>query len=191
MQDISFINTLVRVASENTPPSHALGSPVSAGSIVPSGLAAEKPLSSAADKSGGKNASNSSLVPHELGTKSSGTAGSAFANGAADNISDSEALAVSLPKRKKGAMGPEEKKLARTAAAAKSKKITEAIREYVENVDEQVKRLANDLGVSEERIRQLAGQVSAIKNRKAASNWNILVYFKGKELNKGKISHKY
>ncbi|KAE9388760.1 hypothetical protein BT96DRAFT_1003895 [Gymnopus androsaceus JB14] len=106
----------------------------------------------------------------------------ATATAAADDPAQGQG---SLPKRKKGALGSEEKKLARAAAIAKLTRITKAVRTFVEQTEELVKGVADAEGISEECMHQLAGQVSAIKNKKAPSNWNILAHFKGQELNEG------
>ena len=119
-------------------------------------------------------------VPSSSDTSSSAAVEAPGAAGS--GVEDSDAA---VPVRKKGAMGPAEKKAARAAAAAKAKKITEAVKTYVEEMDSAVKCLADELGISEDRIRQLAGQASSMKNKKAVSNWNVLVYFKGQELNEG------
>jgi len=96
-----------------------------------------------------------------------------------------------LPVRKKGAMGPEEKKAARAAAIEKTKRITASVKEYVEEMEGWVARIAKEHGISEDRVRQLAGQASSIKTKKAASDWNILVHFKGQELNEGNLPCRY
>ncbi|KAE9383165.1 hypothetical protein BT96DRAFT_951585 [Gymnopus androsaceus JB14] len=46
-----------------------------------------------------------------------------------------------------------------------------------------VAQVAKEQGVTPDCIRQLAGQAATIKDRRAVSNWNVLVYIKGKELN--------
>ncbi|KAE9385415.1 hypothetical protein BT96DRAFT_1007064 [Gymnopus androsaceus JB14] len=115
-----------------------------------------------------------SSVPSSVDTSAEG--GTAVAN--------SEGSTEALPKRKKGALGPVEKKIACAATAATSKKITEAVR-YIEEVDQLVKNIAKEHKVSQDCMCQLAGQVLAIKNKKGASNWNVLVHFKGQELNDG------
>ncbi|KAE9394145.1 hypothetical protein BT96DRAFT_998770 [Gymnopus androsaceus JB14] len=131
----------------------------------------------------------------------SGTSGNAFLSGS--DPSDSSASSTStgkdcsssslagassesasaLPKRKKGQMGAEEKTQAFIAAKEKSEWLTETVVDYTEKVDEMVKQIAKEQGVTPERIRQLAGQAATIKDKHAVSNWIVLVHIKSKELN--------
>ncbi|KAE9386060.1 hypothetical protein BT96DRAFT_1006441 [Gymnopus androsaceus JB14] len=125
-------------------------------------------FSLAADPAGPAAISSSSNVPADRGSTP---------------LLTNDEVSSTLPVRKKGAMGPEEKKAARAAAIEKTKRITASMKEYVEEREGWVARIAKEHGISEDRVRQLAGQASSIKTKKAASNWNILVHFKGQELN--------
>ncbi|KAE9385350.1 hypothetical protein BT96DRAFT_949907 [Gymnopus androsaceus JB14] len=107
---------------------------------------------------------------------------------ASDNASPTHGSASSkgssaLPKRKKGQMGLEERKSARAAAKVKSEQLTAAVRDYVEQMEEMVTCIAKEQDVTPDRIWQLAGQVAAIKDKRVASNWNVLIHIKSKELN--------
>ncbi|KAE9391198.1 hypothetical protein BT96DRAFT_945550 [Gymnopus androsaceus JB14] len=84
--------------------------------------------------------------------------------------SSAPAAAPELLKRKRGEMGPDERRAARAAAQATSEIIMAAVQAYVEKVD---------------RIRQLAGQLGVLKGKRASSDWNILVSLKSQELNEG------
>ncbi|KAE9388159.1 hypothetical protein BT96DRAFT_947817 [Gymnopus androsaceus JB14] len=106
----------------------------------------------------------------------------------ADSLPSSAAAALPLPKRKRGKMGAEEKKAARAAAKAMSKKIMQAIQGYVEKSNEMVDQIAKDQGISADSVHQLAGQLSAIKSKRASSNWNVLVSLKSMELNEDRPS---
>ncbi|KAE9387648.1 hypothetical protein BT96DRAFT_1004930 [Gymnopus androsaceus JB14] len=118
----------------------------------------------------------------------SSTVGSAPVDGLDPSTPSSTPAASSgpssvLPKRNKGQMGSEEKKQARAAAKAKSERLTEAVRDYVEKMDEFVESIATEQNITPERIRQLAAQVATLKGKRAVSNWNVLVHIKSKELN--------
>lgn len=89
-------------------------------------------------------------------------------------------------KKKRSEMGAEERRLMRKAADDRAVKLSEDIDKLLEEQDELFAKYAEENGVTVERVKKLAHQAPSMKSHKKASDYNVLVYFKGKELNAGK-----
>ncbi|KAJ3767407.1 hypothetical protein FB446DRAFT_793225 [Lentinula raphanica] len=87
------------------------------------------------------------------------------------------------PKKKRAEMGPAEQKLAREASSARSKKLADAIDDLLEEQESLFSKVADENNVTATRVKRLANQVPGVKEKKATSNYNILFYYKNKELN--------
>ncbi|KAJ3832352.1 hypothetical protein F5878DRAFT_635220 [Lentinula raphanica] len=87
------------------------------------------------------------------------------------------------PKKKRAEMGPAERKLAREASSARSKKLADAIDGLLEEQESLFSKVADENNVTATRVKRLANQVPGVKEKKATSDYNILFYYKNKELN--------
>lgn len=96
-----------------------------------------------------------------------------------------------LPKRKKGTRGPQERKAAAAAAKVTSERITDAVRSFVDRMDAEMAELAETQGISVDRVRQMIGQLSPLKDKRKVSNWNVLLHVKSKELNDGEYPRSF
>lgn len=97
--------------------------------------------------------------------------------------SSSAVEAAALPKRKKGTRGLEERKAAAAAAKVTSERITDAVRSFVEKMDVEMVQLAEANGISVDRVHQMIGQTSTLRDKRKVSDWNVLLHVKSKELN--------
>ncbi|KAJ3717368.1 hypothetical protein C8R42DRAFT_644623 [Lentinula raphanica] len=86
-------------------------------------------------------------------------------------------------KKKRSEMGPAERQLARQESANRSKKLGAAIGDLLEEQEALFAKTAEDHNVSAARIKRLANQAPALKPKKKASDYNILFFYKNKELN--------
>ncbi|KAE9395677.1 hypothetical protein BT96DRAFT_942288 [Gymnopus androsaceus JB14] len=136
---------------------------------------AETPAASTLSPTPALAASVTSASQDPNSTASQEMAAARAASSSTEGSASSSRTLAALPKRKKGAMGDEEKKMACVAAQAKSEALTEAVRSYIADMDEAVEAIAKAHG--------LAGQAPTIKSQRAVSNWNVLMYFKTQELN--------
>ncbi|KAE9391998.1 hypothetical protein BT96DRAFT_1000778 [Gymnopus androsaceus JB14] len=110
---------------------------------------------------------------------------------AASAGADKAAASVPPPRKKKRSeMGEEERRIMRREAEERAQKLTADINALLEEQDALYVKYADLNNVSVDRIQKLAHQVPSMKPQKKASDYNIVVYFKGKELNEGKVSLK-
>jgi len=91
-------------------------------------------------------------------------------------------------KKKRSEMGVEERRLMKQAAQERLEKLSADIGKLLEEQEELFVKYAQLNEVSVDRVKKLAHQLPSVKSQKKASDYNILVYFKGKELNAGKSS---
>lgn len=99
-----------------------------------------------------------------------------------------EASSVSRPSgvsARRSVMGPEERKLLKQSAVDKQEKLMNAINDATSAYETKLEEIANANGYKVDRIKQLALYSPPIKSRRKVSDWNIMVYFKGRELNDG------
>ncbi|KAE9384050.1 hypothetical protein BT96DRAFT_1008478 [Gymnopus androsaceus JB14] len=123
-------------------------------------------------------ARNASGLTSAAGTTS--TNGTSGLSGTADGP-DAEALPPR--KKKRLEMGAEERRVMRKAAQDRSEKLSADIDKLLEEQEELFAKYAQLNDVSVDRVKKLAHQLPSMKPQKKASNYNILVYFKGQELN--------
>ncbi|KAJ3755173.1 hypothetical protein EV360DRAFT_73077 [Lentinula raphanica] len=97
------------------------------------------------------------------------------------NLDDS--TAEPSRKKKRSEMGPAERQLARQASANRSKKLGDAIGNLLEEQEALFAKTAEDHNVSAARVKRLANQAPALKPKKKASDYNILFFYKNRELN--------
>lgn len=82
-------------------------------------------------------------------------------------------------------MGAAEKAFARKAALEKSEKLTAALENLKQEHEEAIETLAKEHQVTAQCIRKLLNEAPALKEKKAVSNYNLVVNFKMTELNEG------
>lgn len=104
---------------------------------------------------------------------------------AADSRGDVEPMPPK--KKKRSEMGTEERRIMRQAVQDCSEKLSADIIKLLEEQEELFAKYAELNNISVDWVKKLAYQVPSIKAQKEASNYNILVYFKGKELNISKL----
>ncbi|KAJ3871689.1 hypothetical protein F5051DRAFT_445928 [Lentinula edodes] len=80
-------------------------------------------------------------------------------------------------------MGPAERKLAHEASSLRSEKLGAAIDDLLEERDLLIDNISKEHNFSSTRIKLLAHQALGLKAKKKASNYNILFYYKNKEIN--------
>lgn len=88
-------------------------------------------------------------------------------------------------KKKRSEMGEEERRLMRKAAEERSEKLAVDIDKLLDEQEELFTKYADLNDISMERIKKLANPLPSMKLQKKSSDYNILVYFKGKEVNTG------
>ncbi|KAE9393542.1 hypothetical protein BT96DRAFT_943804 [Gymnopus androsaceus JB14] len=142
-----------------------------------------------------KNASTTSSATRDTLTEPADTSPGPHVNDAsagdpADTPADGSAGAsadVPLPpkKKKRLEMGPGEQKLMRQAAAERVEQLSANINKLLEEQEELFVKYAKLNNIKVERLKKLAYQLPSMKHQKKASNYNVLLYFKGKELNDG------
>lgn len=93
-----------------------------------------------------------------------------------------------IKKKKHSEMGVEERRLARKAAEDRSAKLSADVEKLLDEQEELFVKYAELNNVMVQRIKKLAHQLPSMKPSKKASDYNVLVYFKGKELNAGKLT---
>ncbi|KAE9403271.1 hypothetical protein BT96DRAFT_990510 [Gymnopus androsaceus JB14] len=86
-------------------------------------------------------------------------------------------------KKKRSEMGTEEHRLRRQAAQDCLEKLAANINKLFEEQEELFAKYAKLNNVSVDHIKKLSHQLPSMKSQKKASDYNVLVYFKGKELN--------
>ncbi|KAJ3803735.1 hypothetical protein F5876DRAFT_84565 [Lentinula aff. lateritia] len=90
---------------------------------------------------------------------------------------------VPTSKKKRAEMGPAERKLACEASSLRSEKLGAAIDDLLEERDLLIDNISKEHNVSSTRVKRLAHQVPGLKAKKKASDYNILFYYKNKEIN--------
>ncbi|KAE9401326.1 hypothetical protein BT96DRAFT_992213 [Gymnopus androsaceus JB14] len=103
--------------------------------------------------------------------------------GALDGDTAGDCPAGPPKKKKRSEMGVEERRLMRQAAQERSEKLTADIDTLLDEQEELFAKYAELNNVSVDRVKKLAHQLPSMKPQKKASDYNVLVYFKGKELN--------
>ncbi|KAE9385826.1 hypothetical protein BT96DRAFT_949569 [Gymnopus androsaceus JB14] len=88
-------------------------------------------------------------------------------------------------KKKRSEMGEEERRLMRKAAEERSEKLAVDINKLLDEQEELFTKYADLNDISMEHIKKLANPLPSMKPQKKSSDYNILVYFKGKEVNAG------
>ncbi|KAJ3871438.1 hypothetical protein F5051DRAFT_446187 [Lentinula edodes] len=88
--------------------------------------------------------------------------------------------------KKRAEMGPAEWKLAHEASSLRSEKLGAAIDNLLEERDLLIDNISKEHNVSSTRVKCLAHQAPGLKAKKKASDYNILFYYKNKEIN-GKL----
>ncbi|KAE9392977.1 hypothetical protein BT96DRAFT_999869 [Gymnopus androsaceus JB14] len=89
-------------------------------------------------------------------------------------------------RKKRSVMGAEERKLLKQSGVDKQDKLMDTINDATTAYEAKLEEIANANGYKVDRIKQLALYSPPIKSRCEVSDWNIMVYFKGKELNDDK-----
>ncbi|KAJ3964534.1 hypothetical protein EV361DRAFT_977894 [Lentinula raphanica] len=86
-------------------------------------------------------------------------------------------------KKKRSEMGPAEQQLVHQASANRSKKLGAAIGDLLEEQEALFAKTAEDNNISAARVKRLANQAPSLKPKKKVSDYNILFFYKNKELN--------
>ncbi|KAE9384210.1 hypothetical protein BT96DRAFT_1008299 [Gymnopus androsaceus JB14] len=118
-----------------------------------------------------------------------GSATAADSGSPPDTVPGSGDASVHEPpprKKKRLEMGEEERRLMRKAAEERSEKLAVDIDKLLDEQEELFTKYADLNDISVERIKKLANQLPSMKPQKKSSDYNILVYFKGKEVNAGR-----
>ncbi|KIK60630.1 hypothetical protein GYMLUDRAFT_59380 [Collybiopsis luxurians FD-317 M1] len=106
-------------------------------------------------------------------------------NNSPNNTAQALSSADKAPaKKKQSKMGPAEKALAWKAASAQAEKLSRDIDEFLEEQQKLFEKVAEVNDITVERIKKLVNQSFSSASKKKASNHNILVFFKARELNK-------
>lgn len=123
----------------------------------------------------------------EIAVVSAGTADHTASNDSSGGAAGAASSDSPPRKKKRSEMGEEERKLMRKATQVRSEKLSADIDALLEEQEELLTKYAEKNDISVERIKKLVHQVPSMKPQKKASDYNILVYFKGKELNTSKL----
>lgn len=106
--------------------------------------------------------------------------------GPSDDINGASTSKVDVSARKKkGKMGIEERKVANLSSAEKHQILMSAINAASTAYEDKLEEIAEANGVKVARVKQLALHAPPITQKRKVSDWNIMVHFKGKELNEG------
>ncbi|KAF9063509.1 hypothetical protein BDP27DRAFT_1367982 [Rhodocollybia butyracea] len=105
---------------------------------------------------------------------------------ASDNSSDSDEETATSRTKKKSTMGIAERKVAKASAVDKNQKLLGAIHAAMSDLEKEFERIAEENGVKVDRVRQIALMDSPMKQQREVSDWNVMLYFKGQEMNKNK-----
>lgn len=182
----------------NTPSSSSLPSTASAPAVDTS-----VPLPSTCAAAPGSAGSSASVAvvsspEDDIGVGASSGAGSSgvvtvageavIAAGPSTSAAAESATGLGAPRKKRSAMGAEERKLLKQSGVDKQDKLMDAINDATTAYEAKLEEIANANGYKVDRIKQLALYSPPIKSRRKVSDWNIMVYFKGKELNDGQLS---
>ncbi|KAE9385966.1 hypothetical protein BT96DRAFT_1006545 [Gymnopus androsaceus JB14] len=129
--------------------------------------------------------------PSNGGASDAEVAGKHSLSKAAEAVDGSGDASLLPRKKKRSEMGIEERRIMRQAAQDHSEKLSADVAKLLEEQEELFAKYAELNDVSVDRIKKLAHQLPLMKPQKKASDYNVLVYFKGKELNstQGKGSH--
>lgn len=90
--------------------------------------------------------------------------------------------------QKKAKMGREEIKARNQSNAEKHNNLMNAINTATAVYEEKLEEIAKENNVKVQRVKQLALHAPPISRKRKVSDWNIMVHFKGKELNDGELS---
>ncbi|KAE9383355.1 hypothetical protein BT96DRAFT_1009312 [Gymnopus androsaceus JB14] len=92
---------------------------------------------------------------------------------------------VAPKKKNRSEMGAEEQRLMRQAAAERAQQLSADIEKLLGEQEELYAKYAELNNVKVEHVKKLAHQLPSMKPQKKASDYNVLLYFKTKELNNG------
>lgn len=88
-------------------------------------------------------------------------------------------------------MGTEERKLMKQSGLEKQEKLMDAINNATAEYEVKLEGIVKLNGYKFARIKQLALHAPPIKSRRKVSDWNIMMHFKGKQLNEGKLHYRF
>ncbi|KAF9024153.1 hypothetical protein BDP27DRAFT_1376849 [Rhodocollybia butyracea] len=86
-----------------------------------------------------------------------------------------------VSQKKKAVMGDAECQAAKSSAVEKQKMLFAAVEQAMLGLEKEFEKIA-----AENHVKQLALINSPIKQKKEVSDWNVMLYFKGQEMNEGK-----
>lgn len=182
MSSLSLPSTTSALAVDTSVPLSSEGAAASAiGSLITSSLLA---------------GSSAPVAPSAEANIGAGVSGAVTAAGevviAAGPSKVAAAKATMVPDaswKKRPLMGSEERKLLKESGASKQEKLMDAINKATTAYEEKLEEIANANGYKVNRIKELVLYVPPIKSRRKVLDWNIMIYFKGKELNDSKLCY--
>lgn len=150
--------------------------------------AAPEPLSSAQPSQRAREPPTSNLPE---GTHASRRTTGSFSGPAAQaaSVPKEAGLSISVPTKKKAKMGPEELKVRNQTNTQKHHSLMEAINAATVEYEARLEEIANANNIKVQRVKQLALHAPPITRKRKVSDWNIMVHFKGKELNDGEFAN--